>query len=96
MFNAMSDVPSKSTNKNRSGRAGRKMYAGQHWLRRAGGKHRDHLASLADAGTPLCHVVPDHKGRTISGAPNRNVGPGTVSSARAGGATMMPAVTKGW
>jgi len=65
-------IPSKRSNRNKSGRAGRRMYNGRRTLNAVGGFARDADAIYADADTEMCVVVDPRKGYMPDGTLNRD------------------------
>lgn len=67
------ETPARRGNKNRSGRQGRKQYAGRVTLRKVGGYSNWVRASYAPADKEMCVVVPKHTGMR-DGVPFRSPG----------------------
>lgn len=76
---ATSETPSRRTNKNQSGRSGRKRYSSQQTLRAVGGYANQVQAIFAPPAQELCVVVPTaHVGWLPDGRPRREPRPGII------------------
>jgi len=67
----LTGAPSKRQIKHRSGRAGRRMYRNQQWLRSVGGYANMLDAIAAPPDKELCVVVDSRRGFKADGTPNR-------------------------